>query len=102
MTEDSKVVRARAVREVHRELTMDCLNKLKGTPHDPVGTPRGGGRHDCRREELAAHEGPDHEGSHRAVRSDSRVPGNAQAVMDNNKASVLSITRQSAGKGLPI
>ena len=48
MTDTGKVVRARAIREVQRAVTIEDLNRLKGTPHDPVGTLRGGGRDEGR------------------------------------------------------
>ena len=38
MFEEGKVVRARAIKEMHKTLRMEDLDKLMGTPHDPVGT----------------------------------------------------------------
>jgi hypothetical protein len=40
MKEDGLVVRSRAVRETSVELTMQDYDKLKSTPHDPLGTIR--------------------------------------------------------------
>ena len=52
MTETGAVVRARALREVLRPVTMEDLNKLKGAPHDPAGTMRAGGHDEGRGDEL--------------------------------------------------
>ena len=40
MKEDGLVVRSQAVRENNQELTMADYDKLKSTPHDPLGTIR--------------------------------------------------------------
>ena len=37
MTNDGNVVRARGVREAHRKVGLEDLDRLKGTPHDPAG-----------------------------------------------------------------
>ena len=56
MTEEGKVVRARAIKEMHKTLRMEDLDKLIGTPHDPVGTLRAAVRDERRGDELAAPE----------------------------------------------
>ena len=61
MTLEGKVVRARAVREMHRALRLEDLNVLVGTPHDPVGAFRAGSRDEGRDRELAEDQGGDHE-----------------------------------------
>ena len=38
MTSNGKVVRSRAVRELSGTVTLEDLNKLISTPHDPTGT----------------------------------------------------------------
>ena len=96
MTESGKVVRARAIREVHRAVTMEDLDKLKGTPHDPVGTLRGGGRDEGRGDELEhpeAHEPSGHvpkrvQITKAVIENFGPTPGcrKCQAVMNNNKA----------------
>ena len=48
MKSDGGVVRARAIREVHRTVSLAELDQLQGTPHDPAGTLRGGGRDEGR------------------------------------------------------
>lgn len=59
MTLDGAVVRARAVREVHRVLRLEDLDILKGTPHDPAGTLRAGHRDEGRARELEEEEHED-------------------------------------------
>ena len=56
MPEEGKVVRARAIEEMHKTLRMEDLDKLTSTPHDPVGTLRAAGRDERRGNELAAPE----------------------------------------------
>ena len=56
MTEEGKVVRARAIKEMHKTLRMEALDKLMGTPHDPVGTLRAAVRDERRGDELVAPE----------------------------------------------
>ena len=56
MLEESKVVRARAIEEMHKSLRMEDLDKLTSTRHDPVGTHRAAGRDERRGDELAAPE----------------------------------------------
>ena len=56
MTEEGKVVRARAIEEMHKTLRMEDLDKLMGTPHDHVGTLRAAVRDERRGDELAAPE----------------------------------------------
>ena len=56
MTMSGSVVRARAVREVHRRLCLQDLEVLSGTPHDPAGVLRPAGRDEGRHEDLAAEE----------------------------------------------
>ena len=41
MKEDGAVVRARAVRELERSVTLSDYDHLRGQPHDPTGTTRG-------------------------------------------------------------
>ena len=52
MKEDGGVVRARAVRELLRPVTLADLDKIRGTPHDPTGTLRGVPRDEGRPEAL--------------------------------------------------
>ena len=52
MKEDGAVVRARAIREVAREMRLENYDVLKGTPHDPAGTLRGFPRDEARPDEL--------------------------------------------------
>ena len=56
MTEEGKVVRARAIEEMHKTLRMEDLVKLMGTAHDLVGTLRAAVRDERRGDELAAPE----------------------------------------------
>ena len=53
MTSSGSVVRARAIREMHRPLLLADLDVLTGTPHDPVGTLRAGPRDVARGGDLA-------------------------------------------------
>ena len=59
MKGDGGVVRARAIREVHRDISMIDLNQLRGTPHDPVGNLRGDSRDEHRPAELAGQDAED-------------------------------------------
>ena len=56
MTEEGKVVRARAIKEMHKTLRMEDLDKLMGTPRDPVGILRVAVRDERRGDGLAAPE----------------------------------------------
>ena len=53
MTSTGSVVRARAIREMHRPLLLADLDVITGTPHDPIGTIRAGHRDEARGGELA-------------------------------------------------
>ena len=53
MTSTGSVVRARAIREMHRPLLLADLDVIIGTPHDPIGTIRAGHRDEARGGELA-------------------------------------------------
>ena len=46
MNAEGSVLRARAVRELHRPLRLEDLAVLTGRPHNPTGTLRAGGRRD--------------------------------------------------------
>ena len=46
MRDDGVVVRARAIREVDRKITLEKLGVLTGQPHDPMGTMKAGGDRD--------------------------------------------------------
>ena len=52
MREDGSVVRARAIREVDKKLTIEDLAVLCGQPHDPTSTVRSGGERDQGRGEA--------------------------------------------------
>ena len=41
MRENGSVVRARAIRELQKILTLKDYDVLRGTPHDPIGSLRG-------------------------------------------------------------
>ena len=41
MRENGSVVRARAIRELQKIITLKDYDVLRGTPHDPIGTLRG-------------------------------------------------------------
>ena len=57
MKEDGAVVRARAVRELERSVTLSDFYHLRGQPHDPTGTIRGVQRDAGRRVDAGEREG---------------------------------------------
>ena len=95
MTEEGKVVRARDIKEMHKTLIMEDLDKLMGTPHDLVGTLRAAVRDERRGDELAA---PEVEDDSKYVPMRVQIPKpiieqlgptsgcrKCQVVMSNNK-----------------
>ena len=85
MTEYGAVVRARAVRDLERSVTLSDSDHLRGQLHDPTGTIRGVQRDARRRVKEGEREG--------ASEQDDRFPTSAGLYYKGGRSQVWSDTR---------